>query len=263
MSHLLSNNAKEIIAENQEVIYHLSKTKYPSLDYYLTGSLYHTLLDVLKFIKSVNVIIYKHKYVFYLDNNHLTHGVRKKICGTATSSRHINLLCAIGLINKQFQNAEDMLDINKNFLNQNKDKKRPVNVFYFRRYTDEELRRCEDRAKLLRAAGVTSGNMSFNILCVNGLKEIAYEVYPMNDRSAPSKKEEEFEMMLEVMKFLIDMQGYATRQQIKDNMLLPDKEIDKLFRIYRSRLKTIYTYGRPTADQMEEWKLEDKKYIYH
>lgn len=262
MAHLKSSESKKIVAENQEKLYHLSKSKYPNITHYLSGSVYYTMLNVLKFIKTVNVIIYKHKYVFFLDNGNLTYKVRMKNGGTATSSRHINLLCAIGLINKQFQSEHDMLHINKEFLKSNPEKKRPVNAFYFRRYSDRELQRCEERAERLKTAGVTAGNISFNTLSLNGLADIAREVYPMNNRTAPEKKAAEFEQLIQVMQFLVDRQGYASKQQIRDNLVLEESEIDKLFQIYRKQLTEIYNYKMPTKKQKEYWQLPDNKYIY-
>ena len=262
MSRLEPSEAKKIVKGNQEKIWHFPSNKYPSIAHYLSGSVRDTLLSILKFIKKVDVIIYKHKYVFFLDNKRLTYGVRKKSGGTGTSSRHINLLCAIGLINKQYQNADEMLDINKEFLANNPDKKRPINAFYFRRYTDEELERCEERASMLLAAGVTSGNISFDNLSVNGLDDMAIEVYPMNDRTAPERKIMEFGYLMEVMQSLIDEQGYVTRQQVKDNLLIQDREIDELFKIYKKQLSEYYYYERPTNNQIAKWDLPNKKYIY-
>lgn len=262
MAHLESENAKEIITDNQQTIYHLSEKKYPCITHYLKGSVYHTLLDVMKFIKSVNVIIYKHKYVFVLDNKRLTYKVRKKSGGVSVSSRQINLLCAIGLINKQYQDDEDMLEVNKIFLGTHPDKKRPVNAFYFRRYTEKELQRCEQRAERLLNAGVTAGNMGFNCLMLNGLEDIATEVYPKNNRTAPEKKTVEFSELMMVLQFLIEEQGYATRQQIRDNLLIEENELDKIFQIYRSQLKDYYNYKKPTKQQKEKLGLQNQKYIY-
>jgi hypothetical protein len=271
MAYLKRDNIDKIIEDNRQKLYHLSKKKYPCINHYLNTSLYDTLLKTMKFIKKVRVIIEKGKYIFFIDSIRLTYAVRKKNGGTGTSNRHINLLCAIGLLNKLPQNKdeEDTLRINKDFLRKQATlasprKIAPINTFYFKPYTEQELQRCEERASRLMQAGVRAGNMSFNMLSINGLEDIADEVYPLNNRSAPERKNAEFKTLLYVIEFLIEQQGYATRQQVTDTLSIEieKKEIERVFRIYRAQLAERYNYKRPTAEQVSQWFLPDHKFIY-
>ncbi len=263
MSKLSIESGLNIIQENREIIYRLP-SKYKYLNHYLKGSLRETLLKILNFIKDKNIILYNHKYSFFIDNESLTYRVRKKSSGTATSSRHINLLCAMGLLNKQYQSKDrdKLLEVNRAFFQMNPDRRMPINVFYFRKYTAKELDRCERRAAALFAAGVTSGNMSFNYLMLNGLEDIAKEVYPNNNRYAPMKKVVEYQDLIVVMDMLIEQNGYAKREQVQDNLLLEEEEIVQLFKVFKTALQSRYYYKRPTKQQKEQWALSDSKYIY-
>ena len=117
MSKLTIESGQAIAEENLERIYHLPK-RYTNLDEYLSGSLRETLLSVLNYIKDKRLIIENHKYLFFLDTTRLTTKVRKKTGGRATSNRHINLLCALGLLGKEPQNEyrDQLIEINKIFL---------------------------------------------------------------------------------------------------------------------------------------------------
>lgn len=256
-----TKTAKEIIAYNREFIYH-PPAAYPFIDYYLDDKLKETLLAVYRFINKLNsLIIYRNKYCFFLDSKHLTYGARRKAGGEGTSSRHINLLCAVGLLNKQYQNGEDAIEINRLFMAQT-GATRPMNVFYIKLYDRQELARIESRAERLFHAGITRGNISFNNLCLHGLSDIATEVYPLNDRTAPERKIDELSSLIRCMDFLISEQGYTTRQQVHDYLPIDDKEIDKLFKLFKIDLGELYYYGRPTAQDKAEFNLTDNKYIY-
>ena len=262
MSKLTTERGQEIIKENKDIIYKLP-IKYKHLKAYLSGSLRNTLLDILNFLKDKQIILDEHKYMFFLSDSLLTVRVRKKNSKSGTSNRHINLLCALGLFRKEFQSSyhDVLIDVNRNFLKDNYTKA-PINVFSFRLLTKKELQRCEDRAKKLRAAGVTAGNISFNYLDINGLGDLAKEVYPKNNRLAPEVKKKEFKELLEVLEKSIDIYGYCTVQILKDNLPYPDQELDQLRRIFKQRLEEKYNYKRPTTEQIEKWNLSDRKFVY-
>lgn len=265
MSKLSQENAKAIIQKNIEKIYHLP-LKYTYLHQYLRNKyLRETLLKTYNFIKKLdNIVFYKHKYVFYTDTETLTHNIRKKNTGNDVSNRHINLLCCIGFISKQYQekdNEKYLTKINKRFLEET-GRKRPINTFYFRLFTEKELERLEKRAEALAKAKITSGNISYNKLICSGLEDIANEVYFANNKQAPQKKIREFEELLYIIELLINSQGYTTKAEIKDNCLLTDKEIDKLFSIFKEQLKERYCYRSPTKEQRNNWKLTSNKYIF-
>ena len=223
-----------------------------------------TLFAVYKYLSKHDIMIDSHKYVFMIDNNKLTYGVRKKSCGRATTSRHMNMLCAIGLLRKEKQSITEniLLDANRKFLSECHNRYIPINVFSFRRYTKNELAFMEERAKRLYEAGVTCGNFCQSMLSLHGLEDISKEVLPANNFSAPLKKLEEFNILHSVLSFIVDEQGYCTKQQLCDNLTFDDSEIEKLFRIFRNDLEEEFYYKRPTNDQIKKWNLNSLKYIY-
>ena len=259
-----TETGQSIIKFNLQRMYHLPKA-YEYIRFFIEEpDLRKTFFAVLNYIKDKQIIIYKHKYVFFLDNLRLSYQVRKS-SGTGTSNRHINFLCAMGLLTKQYQNSTDsklMIEINKIFLSNNADRSMPMNVFYIRKYTDEELRRINYRCKFLSEAGITRGNISYNQLVLNGLKEIADEVYIYNRKSAPDRKYQEARELVRVIDMLIDTNGYATKSQIKGNMVVSDAEIDRLFRIFKQQLKELFYYKRPTNYQKDIFQLKDNRWIF-
>ena len=44
--------------------------------------------------------------------------------------------------------------------------------------------------------------------------------------------------------------------------MIPDNELNKVFRIFRSQLEKIYKYHPPTNEQMKKWGLKNRIYIY-
>ena len=159
MSKLTVESAHEIAEYNINRIYHLPKKRYEAIHYFLDrGTLRRTLLNILNYIKDKQIIIDKHRYNFILDTDSLTHKVRRKASGRVTSNSHFNLLCCMGLLNKVYQNYERdiVLEANRRFIEET-GSAIPINVFSFRRYTEEELDRIEERSQRLMQAGVTIG----------------------------------------------------------------------------------------------------------
>jgi hypothetical protein len=263
MSKLTTESAREIIEYNRSILYHLP-VKYEYLNHYLQGSLRGTLLSVFKFISDKQILIVDHKYIFFADNKTLTYKARKKSSGESTTSRHINLLCALGLFTKQYQSRlkDKLIDVNKNFFTNNPHKKRSINVYSFRRYTEQELKRIEDRARRLAEVNVTAGNFCQTMLACHGLEDLSNESLPSNNRKAPEKKAMEFQDLLYCISYIVDIQGYTTKQEIKDNLAIEDTELDKLFRIFKQDIAEIFYYKRPTKKQMEQWGLTTLKFIY-
>lgn len=267
MSHLSKNSADDIIEYNRNIIYHVPKA-YTHLLYYLErGTLKKTLLKILSQVKKFNtVIIIEHKYCFFLDTDSLTHKVRKR-SGRGTSNRHINLLCAIGLLHKE---DPEKLQINANIMKDNPNMTMPVSLYSFRRYTDQELQKCNERAEELMQAGVTIGNISQTVLATHPQTEdLAREVFPRNSATAPQRKFREYDALVRVIEDLIDHQGYAYKSQVAYRMngsveVAVNKmaEVERLFKIFRSDLDERYYYKRPTKQQIEKWGLTNQKYIY-
>lgn len=265
MSKLTVESAHEIVEYNINRIYHLPKKRYEAIHHFLDrGTLRRTLLNILNFIKDKQIIIDKHRYNFILDTDSLTHKVRRKSSGRVTSNSHFNLLCCMGLLNKVYQSYERdiILEANRQFI-EGTGNAIPINVFSFRRYTEQELDRIEERSQRLMQAGVTIGNVTYNYLCINGCKDIANEVYFSNNPAAPRKKRREFEIVLPVIEALVEQKGYTNREEIQGSIKdIPAEEVDSILRIFRNEIKEQFEYRRPRQKEIERWGLKNKKYIY-
>ena len=265
MSKLTIESAHEIVEYNIYRIYHLPKKRYEAIHYFLDrGTLRRTLLNILNYIKDKQIIIDKHRYNFILDTDSLTHKVRRKASGRVTSNSHFNLLCCMGLLNKVYQNYERdiVLEANRQFIEET-GSAIPINVFSFRRYTEEELDRIEHRSQRLMQAGVTIGNVTYNYLFINGCKDIANEVYFSNNRAAPKKKRREFETVLPVIKELVEQKGYATREEIQTNVTeITGAELASVLRTFKAEIMKEYDYRPPKKKEMEKWRLPNRRYIY-
>ena len=268
MSKLTIESAHEIAEYNIQRIYHLPQKRYEAIHYFLDrGTLRRTLLNILNYIKDKQIIIDKHRYNFILDTDSLTHKVRKKASGRGTSNRHINLLCAIGLLHKE---DPEKLQINANIMRDNPNMTMPVSLYSFRRYTDQELQQCDERAEGLISAGVTIGNIGQTVLATHlHTEDLAREVFPRNSATAPQRKFREYDALVRVIEDLIDHQGYAYKSQVAYRMngsveVAVNKmaEVERLFKIFRSDLDERYYYKRPTKQQIEKWGLTNQKYIY-
>lgn len=268
MSRLTPERAVAIIDYNTNMLYHIPH-KYKAVRYYLGAShVRRTLLKILRFLRDLytiddgqnHIIIDGHRYEFFLHSTRLAYGIRKS-GSTATANRHINFLCAIGIFKKIPQVDGDRLRVNDNFkaISQSR---REINVFSFFLLDDRRLEKIEERAQRLKYAGVTAGNVSYNKLALSGLEDIADEVYPYNNRTAPEKKLTEYAELRQCIEMLIDAYGYAKRDQIRDNLTLKDAEIDRLFRIFKLYLSIDYNYHKPTRAEIQKYQLQDQKFIY-
>ena len=263
MSKLSIKNGKEIAIYNLNILYHIP-ARLKAIHHYLKNqSLKETLYKIFNFAKNINIIIDNHRYVLLIDTSRLTYKIRQKISGKSTSNRYINLLSAMGLLNKVYQNPQKdiLLDANRNFLSHSK-YKRAINVFSFKRYTQDELDRIEQRSQQLLSKGVTTGNISFNYLCMNNCYEIAVEVYYANNRNSPEIKKMEAKEVLNILDTLIDTYGYASRSMIKENSTLPDKEIDKVIALLKPTLEASYIFKPPSKEQILSFNLPSKAFIY-
>lgn len=258
--------AREIINQNRYIIYHLPK-KYPYLGQILANDkVKSTLLQIYKFISDKDIIIYKHKYEFFLSTKQIMK-IRGKT-GEGTANRYINYLCCIGLINKQYQHLDyngeeektELTNINFDFMVENADRpiNRPINTFYFRLYSDKELNRLEQRAKLLIQNNITPSNVGFNRLSANNCKEIANEVYYAIDRKVIAKKKKELKALYAELDKLIKYKGYAKKSDIKN---IDKTELDKLFKIFKEQIREKYIYKAPNKAEKAEFKLKDSTWI--
>lgn len=258
------DTVRETIEYNRKVLYHVP-AKYKYLNHYLNSSIRDTLMAVYKFVDAGNIMVIDNQYTFFCDTSTLTHKVRRKETGRATTNKHMNLLCAIGLLKKKEQNRENenkLTEINKIFLRENPDKKYPINFYSFVKYTDVKLKWMDTRAKRLYEIGVTVGSFSYNKLAVNGCEDLAKDAMPTNNMTAPDKKAAEFEELMVTMKRMIASQGYVTRQQLQDAGFVSATELNRLFSIFKNRIEEVYDYHMPTRQQQQRFQLQNRKYIY-
>ena len=253
-----TDGAKEIIEYNRQVLYHL-----PSKYKYLELALRNTKKDLLKILKdiySIDPIIWKQKYVWYLDNNKLTRKIRK-VGACSTSSRHFNYLCAVGVLEKIPQYDGHMIGINEEFLLET-GRKRPINVFSIHRYTDKKLEEIEERAKLLFEKKVTCGNISKDKLVAAGLPELAKHIFFWNEEKSYDKKERAFKRLLTALEEHISQKGYATMQDLAKSLNMSQENVRELNKIFKLQMEERYCYKAPNKEIMEQLDIKTKKWIF-
>jgi len=268
--------AKEILQYNRKRLYRLPK-KYNALSTALNSPVKQDLLDIIAYWLKSDCIAYgSHDMVYFLSTYHGTYAVRKKTTRDVTN-KHLNYLCALGLLHKVeqrilygYENGHErrymrkgiISDVNRNFLRYKSWDKEPINTFELFKYTSDVLSVCNDRAERLLKAKITPGNISYKQLAINGLEDIAKEVYLKDKSGAVEKKNREYKILTDCMDFLITEHRYTTKQEILNNCILEDNEIKKLFKIFKNHLSEKYTYKRPTQEQKELFELENDTWIY-
>lgn len=258
-------HARQILEYNRYRIYHLP-ARFENLNMVLQHSgIRETLLKILCYIKNKEIFIYRRKYVFFLDNDRIT-----KIRGKTTASvsnRYINYLCAVGFINKQYQNlgafgdmsTTKLTDINLGFL-LDTGSRRPINTFYFRNYSDHELERLDSRAGSLLNSKITPGNISFNMLSVNGCRGIANEVYYSNDKDSVLNKERRYKGLVRGIDGILAERGYTTKQEVIEALKIDCREFEWLYKIYRADFKSRYSYKAPGRIERELYNIACDSY---
>lgn len=255
---LRKEKANEIIEDNIYLIYHLPR-RYKAIDYYLSGSLRHTLLSIFNFCKKHETIIYKNRYCYFFDTKTLTLKVRKRITSYGVSNRHINLLSALGFFDKLIQNNKQLTKINQNFLEKT-NRQRGISFFAIvdlKKRLDE----IEERAKIFRLNKVTSGNISYAKLATFDHK-LADKIYYSNNRKVPGIKAEEYQELKALLLFLVETNGYCTKEEIYNNLIYPDTEINKLLKIFKKDISDNFIYAPPTKADKEKYNLKSSKWIY-
>lgn len=260
----------ELISYNKRVVYQITEKhkRLAGLNWYIgvnsklngASSLRETLLSVLTYIGKLQMWrLSNDGFVFFIDTERLTCKVRGKSVGRAVSNHHINLLCAIGLFEKVDLNSGDEERILKPLLTTKHCN--PVSAFKIRRYDSKQLQRMEQRAEQLQESHVTTGNVSYGYLMEHSITDIAEEVYYRNNKYAPYRKRAEWSELQQVIDGVIDLQGYATKEDVMLNCLLSDYEIKMLFTIYKDRMRKLYNYRQPTKEQIAQFGLCDRTWI--
>ena len=252
------DGARAIIEFNIQKLYHL-----PSKYKYLNITLRNTkkeLLQILKYIKDIEPIIWKNKYVWYLPTKFITKRARKK-GANSTNNKHFNYLCCLGVLVKLPQLDENMIGINKEFMLET-GRERPINVFTVYRYTEKELARIESRAKILFEKKITSGNISRDKLAAVVLTELIDEVFYANTDKSYNRKLKDFQSLLRALEGIINDKGYATLQGLAEELHKSTEQIREIIKIFKLQLLEKYNYKGATKQQREQLDITTKKWIF-
>lgn len=255
-----SDGAREIIEYNINTIYHLPK-KYKYLDKALKNVRYD-LLKLLKFCKENEPILWKQKYVWFIDNKRFTEIVRERTT-KATSNRHFNYLCCLGVISKLKQTEEDMTGVNMTFLlnEREKGKIRPINTFTVHKYTEKKLKEIEQRAAKLLENKITPGNISNDKLKANGCTELAKEVFYANSEKSIRNKEKDFQKVLKQLEKLCNEKGYTNKKELCNSLDWNRDKLDNILNIFKNIWQQLYQYKAPNREETVRYNLKSKAWI--
>lgn len=266
-----TDTGRAILREIRNQLYRIPKTKYPYLYQYIgtdKTKLRIELRTVLNYLinpqnekNQSNAIENRfftayNQYCFYLDTDAYTKKIRKAMGGRYRSNKGINMLCCIGIFSKD-------KDLTRYKVNQEfrkaEPKKRLMSIYHFRRIDLDFL---EANAKRLYKADITVSNLSAVNLRAGGLDDIADAVFFRNKPAAYGKKAREANKILDTLDMIIDSQGYATKGDLLSMLDIPQKEVDKVLKAFRTYINTVYRYGVATKAQREEYGYTLSKWIY-
>lgn len=239
--------------------------KLPELRKILTPSLTETLRKLMLFAVKHQPMIDKNRSVYLLPASKV---VRIRGRGTpATANRHLNILCAVGLLNKIEQSVWDidaLVSGNYEFFRHTPSGLHPVNAVRIPKWEPEYLQTVEARARILNDHGITAGNISDNKLLAAGLGDLSHGIYPSNDHGVFTKKEKDYQVILGFIDHSIEVCGYCSKSLIYDNLIdeIERDDIQGLLMIFSEDLKERYNYHMPNKEERERFSLENRKYIY-
>ena len=276
MTKIKRVEAKEILAYNVKRLYNLSFNKYPYLYRTLRSDLQKFLIRVINYWASRdNAILSRTGHVVYfLGTQKGTVEIRNKTTKGVTN-RWINYLCAMGLLNKSEQPVirtprrrvlRNVTGVNRSMLAYSyNDRLRPINTFKVEKYTTEFLMSCDERTRKLQEKGVTPGNISYNMLALNGLRDIAEKVYLESREMSELKKLTEVKQLTFYMDSLIAKKGYTTKQELFEVLEakcnIHRTETKKLFALFKNELWIDRTYKAPSNMEKELYKLKNGCWI--
>ena len=254
------DGAREIIDYNINVIYHLPK-KYTNLDRALTN-VRRDLLKLFQFCKKNEPIVWKQKYVWFIDNDRLTEIVRKRTT-YSTSNKHFNFLCCLGAISKLKQTDSSMTGVNMTFLLNEREngKIRPINTFTVYKYTEKKLEEMEQRAAELLAHKITPGNISNDKLKASSCDTLAKEVYYANSEQSLKNKEKEFQEVLKQLDRLCTDKGYTDKKELCRSLGWNRDKLDKFLNIFKDTWQQLYQYKAPNKQDKERYNIKSQAWI--
>jgi hypothetical protein len=272
---IATKEARGILQKNERKLYRLNSRKYSELCFAIHGELEEFLHSVIRFwIERESCVMKNGKLVYFLGTRKATYEVRKKTTMDVTN-RWLNYLCAIGLLKKTRQSVK-YTERKKRIARKRYGKKgkipvtvlekiKPLNTFEVIEYTPELFKSYNERARLLREKNITAGNMSYNMLALNGLVDIAEEVYLERRKLAEQKKLREAKILVRYMDSFIEQKGYTTKQEIlfsmKREQEISQTEVKRLFTIFQNEIWQTRTYKAPTKKDREEYGLNGYGWI--
>lgn len=228
------------------------------------------LKKLFKKLQTLDIWKHEGKYCFFMTTNNIMKLADIKTASTA--NRLMNFLCAVGAVNKlnqgeknfKYEGLKKLTDINKKMFESHIEKSIPMNFYYFKRYTKDELDRMTDRARRLSDAKITSGGaFGKNTLTMRGLDDIAEDVFPKYIKGLSRKEQILFDVYM-VLYTLTEQDGYASREDIFDNLIpqYTESEIKRVLKIARPMITQDYVYKRPTKEEREKHGIRDSKFVY-
>ena len=117
----------------------------------------------------------------------------------------------------------------------------------------------------LRDRGVTAGNISYNMLALNGLVDIAEDVYLERREKSEEKKLREAELLVRYMDSFISQKGYATKPELfavmKNEHGISQSEVKRLFTYFKKVIWETRTYKTPSQKDIEKYGLNGRGWI--
>ena len=270
--------AQKILKKNLSKLYKLNSRRYMELQGAIRGELGEFLRGIFNFwMKRETCMLKRGKMVYFLGTRKATYAIRKKTT-TGVTNRWLNYLCALGLLKKTkltvgYTRRSAKIAVRRTKKrNRNsrvpmylRDMIRDLNTFEVQEYTPELLDLSNERAKLLKMKNITSGNISYNMLALNGLGDIAEEVYLERRYLSEEKKLRECRLLVKYMDSLIERNGYVTKAALYELMDslhgINKNEVDRLFVLFQNELWLTRIYKPPTQNEVEKFGLKNREYI--
>lgn len=264
----LNKEVQKVLDYNLERIWHLSNS-YIYLNGALRGDLLEFLRDIINFWRKKCAMVKRNKPVFFLGTHTATYNIRKTTT-TEVTNRWLNYLCAIGLLTKtksqvNYTKGKGKL-VKPQYTRNGKRKRKPrymkdrirgLNTFLVEPYTRELFKEANERVKQLNSKHITKGNMSYNMLALNGFRDLAEKVYLERRDLSEAKKLHECELLMKCVEDRLEQKGYTTKEELYRDMFQNFNksryETKRLFVYFQNELWLNLEYSRPS--QAEKIKL--------
>lgn len=255
---------KEIIEKNNRILHRIPK-KYKYLRQLFQGNIEELYFLVMKYIKPKDLYHPRpdegqgNKLLFHMSCYEL---VKQRGRGAySTVDNHINFLCAMGVIRKY--NGREETTINQNFKKNRPPEQKGINTFYILSFdpNGERLTEIDQRCKDLIEHKITKGNIEGDLLRGRGLSYLANEVY-FDTHSGIENKSIRYNEICELLDNMIAIQGFATKQDIYDNLFnIGKSKIDRALKQFEIEFHADYNYKRPTKEQKAKYHLVNDSWI--